>query len=142
MLPIKRLTMAILMAALASLMCGCENYKVSPENSDFSVACIAEDGTVSNGVELTILLNARTTDGDCKLSLSMKDVASGASIVDYTLLLNGQTRIGDNDIWSFDEYGAARFVIKGLPAGEYTANAVVSRWYHTSSSSVNFTINQ
>lgn len=140
MLHIKRIALIVALILLSAAFSGCKKFQTAPENSDFLVDCVIGDGNVSDGARMTLILSAQTTAGECTLSFSLKEKATGASVVDYALLLDGHTRIGASDIWSFNEFGTAFFVIKGVPEGEYIAEASVKRWFHTATATAEFDV--
>lgn len=117
----------------------CERYEQVAENSPFVVICSVSDGTVADGADMLLSIAKGTVQGDCSLSVSLKEKSSGTT-PPFKVLANGRTSIEDGAVWSFDDNGNAAFVITGLPAGEYRITASVSRWYHSASGSAEFEI--
>lgn len=136
----RRLSIIFLLAVLA-VTAGCKRFAVANENAPFEFSCLASDGDVDEGTNLTFVILNGTYEGDCTVSLSLKDKSSGASVSDYRVLANGRTIIGTGDTWSFDEGGKAFFTIVGLPKGSYHGVASVLRWYHTASCEFDFYVN-
>lgn len=130
---------AVLCAVSLLLPLSCEKYEQAPENDRFEVT--ADIGTINadGSLPVTLVLSQGTIEGACLLSVSLTEHNSGYE-PSYTVLLNGESRVTNRTEWSFDKNGRARFTINGLESGHYDAVFAVTRWYHTATTKISFTI--
>lgn len=117
----------------------CERYEKVAENSPFVVNCFIAEGNTENGSALTVVLAEGAVEGACSLSVSLKEKGSGRAVSCSLSTLDG-VAVDDNYVWSFGAGSRAVFKLSGLSVGVYRANITVKRWYHSSSSTVDFEI--
>lgn len=126
--------------AVFGIMASCNRYEKVVENSPFIIRCNVLNENVVGDVALVVSISEGTVKGDCSLSLSIKDAASGDEVSGYQVYTSGGTVLQEGDEWSFDSDGDARFIIRGLGRGNYRLKALVTRWYHSASAEADFTI--
>ena len=120
----------------------CNRYEKVPENAPFVVSCSVEDGWSDGaGAVMTLLVEDGSVNGDCILSLSITDTASGRGVSDYRIETSGGNILAPGDRWAFGRDGLASFIVAGLPAGSYHLSATVTRWYHSATAEADFCIN-
>ena len=130
----------ILMLAVALTAVSCHDYEKVPENDMFTVSLVAGDARSGSALPFTVVLDEGATEGECRMSLSIRKDDGGA-VKPYTLFLNGESEIDETSKWSFGEDGEVNFTIEGLDRGRYTMTAYVTRWYHTASATDSFSVN-
>lgn len=135
----KKITLLISLCLLSFFVLSCEKYEKVPQNDPFVVTAVVSDGSVSAGVPLRLSVKDGAVQGNSVLGLDIVNVAD-MSTPSFGVLLNGRTTLEKGAEWSFSDEGVADFVLTGLPAGDYHAVAIVSRWYHSSSVMFDFTV--
>ena len=122
---------------MTTMAAGCNNYKIAPENSSFSVSSHVAKAD-AGGVELYLNIIEGAIDGECVLSINIWK--GGKAVAGYQVLANGRTRLEKDGKWQFDRNGDAMFLITGLDAGKYEMDITVDRWYHSASTKATFTV--
>ena len=134
----KRLLVTSLLFVCFLMLNSCEKYQKVEENSSFTIyAAVNEDAELLSGIELDVSLLSGTPSGDCLLEISLYNLDNGATQPCRVFLSDG-TELLENTRWKFDDDGVSRFLIDEIPAGTYSAEIVVRRWYHSASCHVEF----
>lgn len=130
----------VLFISLLTVFSSCEKYQKVEENSPFSIIATVKSlnqDAPKGCVALDVSIMTGTVSGSC--SLELKLVSRGTlKQQDCRLYLSDGTELLDDSQWKFGNDGVAHFLIDDIPSGEYSAEIVVRRWYHSASCNVEF----